>query len=150
MFSRLLVKSTIICSVGVCAVRFANSQRGGSETREQTGVRFTTLAFAANRPERPTSKDPYKSFQPTELNSIDSLAPEIRMDYKEEADIIAKKAYNIYKSTDWKVAKASVSLSFFPRVLIRHSCCHPFKLPTLSPCEDKLSFQHKSYMVLRR
>ncbi|KAJ8030017.1 StAR-related lipid transfer protein 5 [Holothuria leucospilota] len=107
MFSRLLVKSTIICSVGVCAVRFANSQRGGSQTQEQTGVRFTTLAFAANRRERPTSKDPYKSFSPTEFNSIDSQASEIRMDYKEEADIIAKKAYNIYKSTDWKVAKAS-------------------------------------------
>lgn len=100
--SRLLVRSTIISSAGVCLVRFAKSHSTGSEGDSSQPSRFPRVSGKIER--SIPAADLYKGSTPVKTSVTAS-----KMDYKDEADAIAQKAYSIYKSTDWKVAKASVS-----------------------------------------
>lgn len=102
MFVRLLVRSTIISSAGVCVVRFAKLHSAGSETDGAQPSRFPRVE---GKIERSTKRDLYIENKPAEA----TVSSVFKMDYKEEADMIAQKAYNIYKSADWKIAKVSVS-----------------------------------------
>ncbi|XP_071846109.1 stAR-related lipid transfer protein 5-like isoform X1 [Apostichopus japonicus] len=100
MFVRLLVRSTIISSAGVCVVRFAKLHSAGSETDGAQPSRFPRVE---GKIERSTKRDLYIENKPAEA----TVSSVFKMDYKEEADMIAQKAYNIYKSADWKIAKVS-------------------------------------------